>query len=500
MKNCSLSSVYRNEPRRPCWKFAQPANVNRANHLRIMALAFVVGCIFPSSISAQVTWTSRNSGTPKSLGGVASGNGVFVAVGASLTALTSTDGVNWTPQFVPTIGTVSPSGTTDLNAIAFGKGSFIAVSPYGSNINNFTWNSPDGVNWKVVNGGNGTHSTYNYKAVGFGNGHFVEVGGGDFEFLITCSGGVGTEYSSGHSIDGGFTWGSGCFRTPTIFNGVAFGNGVWVRVAPNGVIESSPEVPNPTAPSNFYLTWFPSNSGTAELLSAVTFGVGQFVVVGSSGTIRTSLDGLNWTTQSSGTTNLLSGVGFGNGEFVAVGSGGIILTSSDGSNWTKRTSGTSNFLRAATYGNGQYVVVGDNGTILTAPAIASPPVTNGKLQNISTRGLVGTGDNALIGGFIVSGDAAKVIVRAIGPSLSGIVPGVLQDTLLELHDGSGSLILANDDWRTTQEQQIIDTTVPPKDDRESAIVATLNPGNYTAIVRGKGNTTGVALVEVYGLQ
>jgi hypothetical protein len=92
-------------------------------------------------------------------------------------------------------------------------------------------------------------------------------------------------------------------------------------------------------------------------------------------------------------------------------------------------------------------------------------------------------------------------VRAIGPELTQAgVPGALQDTMLELHDGSGSTIFSNDDWRSNQEQLIIDTTVPPKDNRESAIVATLNPGNYTAIVRGKGGTTGVALVEVYGLQ
>ena len=123
-----------------------------------------------------------------------------------------------------------------------------------------------------------------------------------------------------------------------------------------------------------------------------------------------------------------------------------------------------------------------------------------QLAQISTRGKVLTDDNVMIGGFIVSGNATKVIMRAIGPSLNGIVPGALQDTVLELRDGSGSLINSNDDWRTTQEQQIIDTTVPPMDNRESAIVATLNPGNYTGIVRGKNNTTGVALVEVYGLQ
>ena len=127
--------------------------------------------------------------------------------------------------------------------------------------------------------------------------------------------------------------------------------------------------------------------------------------------------------------------------------------------------------------------------------------SNAKLAQISTRGTVLGGDNVMIGGFIITQVATKVIVRAIGPSLSAFgVGNALQDPTLELHDGSGATIMSNDDWRTTQEQQIIDTTVPPKDDRESAIVATLSPGAYTAIVRGKGDKTGVALVEVYGLQ
>lgn len=127
--------------------------------------------------------------------------------------------------------------------------------------------------------------------------------------------------------------------------------------------------------------------------------------------------------------------------------------------------------------------------------------SNAKLAQISTRGTVLTGDNVMIGGFIIKQEATKVIVRAIGPSLSAFgVDNALQDPTLELHDGSGATIMSNDDWRTTQEQQIIDTTVPPKDDRESAIVQTLSPGAYTAIVRGKGDKTGVALVEVYGLQ
>ena len=121
-----------------------------------------------------------------------------------------------------------------------------------------------------------------------------------------------------------------------------------------------------------------------------------------------------------------------------------------------------------------------------------------KLANISTRGLVQTGNDVMIGGFIVVGpDSQRVIVRAIGPSLP--VPGALADPALELHDGNGALLQSNDNWRSDQEAEIIATTIPPSNDFESAIVRTLVPGNYTAIVRGVNSTTGIALVEAYGL-
>jgi hypothetical protein len=121
-----------------------------------------------------------------------------------------------------------------------------------------------------------------------------------------------------------------------------------------------------------------------------------------------------------------------------------------------------------------------------------------QLANISTRGQVQTGDNVMIGGFIVGGgEPAKVLIRAIGPSLP--VKGKLQDTILELHDSNGST-RTNDDWRATQEAEIIATTIPPADNRESAMIATLPAGNYTAVVRGKNDTTGVGLVEAYNVQ
>ena len=122
-----------------------------------------------------------------------------------------------------------------------------------------------------------------------------------------------------------------------------------------------------------------------------------------------------------------------------------------------------------------------------------------------------TGDDVMIGGFIVQGTQPKtVIVRAIGPELSQYgVPNAMADPTLELHNGNGALIASNANWQTTiiggiitsdQVSNIQNGGHAPGDPRESAIIANLQPGNYTAIVRGVNNTTGVALVEVYDLQ
>jgi hypothetical protein len=127
---------------------------------------------------------------------------------------------------------------------------------------------------------------------------------------------------------------------------------------------------------------------------------------------------------------------------------------------------------------------------------------NSLLANISTRGRVTTADNVMIGGFIVGGaDPTKVLIRAIGPSLAAQnIALPLSDPLLELHDGTGTLVSTNDNWRSNQQADIVATGTAPTDDRESALVATLQPGSYTAIVRGQNFTTGVALVEIYNLE
>jgi hypothetical protein len=132
------------------------------------------------------------------------------------------------------------------------------------------------------------------------------------------------------------------------------------------------------------------------------------------------------------------------------------------------------------------------------------------LANIATRGFVQTGDNAMIGGFLVVTQPTRVIIRAIGPSLTQFgVPDALANPQLELHDATTSTIARNDDWQTTQIFGIItsdqvaeiqNSQLAPTNPAESAIIATLQPGSYTAIVRGVNNATGNALVEVYALQ
>jgi hypothetical protein len=163
-------------------------------------------------------------------------------------------------------------------------------------------------------------------------------------------------------------------------------------------------------------------------------------------------------------------------------------------------------------GNYTAVVRGVSNTtgVALVEAYDLSPDTTSVLGNISTRSLVQTGENVMIGGFIVQGTATKrVIIRAIGPELTqhGITD-VLANPTLELHNAAGALIGSNDNWQTTilggiitnnQVSDIQNSGHAPTAASESAIIANLAPGNYTAIVRGVGNTTGVALVEVYDL-
>jgi hypothetical protein len=195
------------------------------------------------------------------------------------------------------------------------------------------------------------------------------------------------------------------------------------------------------------------------------------------------------------------------------GTGAIIATNdnwqdSDASNITASGKAPANNLESAiiaTLSPGNYtaIVRGKNSTtgVALVEVYELDSSYDTRLANISTRALVQTGDNVLIGGLIIDGTAAKkVIVRAVGPTLANYgVSGAMQDPVLELHDGTGAIIATNDNWQDSDSTNISATGKAPSDGRESSILTTLNPGSYTAIVRGKNGGTGVALVEVYDL-
>lgn len=150
---------------------------------------------------------------------------------------------------------------------------------------------------------------------------------------------------------------------------------------------------------------------------------------------------------------------------------------------------------------GEVLIVGGqgtDGTVLASAEFVGGSTRPPDLLNISTRMNVLAGDNAMIGGTIVTGSQGKaVIVRGVGPSLG--IPGALADPVVEIHGSSGELLASNDNWREGFYAAQVANTLPPANDLESALWAVLAPGAYTFVLRGKGDTTGIALFEAYDL-
>jgi hypothetical protein len=123
------------------------------------------------------------------------------------------------------------------------------------------------------------------------------------------------------------------------------------------------------------------------------------------------------------------------------------------------------------------------------------------LANISTRGSVDSGDNVMIGGFIIGGGGiSQIVVRGLGPSLSTNVTGALADPVIQVVDGNGDTIDANDNWGDDPNSQTIsDLGLAPSDPNESALYEVLEPGNYTVLLSGSGGTSGIGLVESYNV-
>ena len=151
------------------------------------------------------------------------------------------------------------------------------------------------------------------------------------------------------------------------------------------------------------------------------------------------------------------------------------------------------------------VVSGENNSVGTGliEVYDLDQAADSKLANISTRGLVLSEQNVMIGGFIIGGatDNTRVLIRGLGPSLvQAGIGNALPNPVLELHDGNGALLRSNDNWRDTQEAEIQNSGVAPSGEFEAAMIQTLPPGAYTAVVAGKDNSTGVGLIEVFNLE
>jgi plastocyanin len=165
----------------------------------------------------------------------------------------------------------------------------------------------------------------------------------------------------------------------------------------------------------------------------------------------------------------------------------------------------SAILQVLQPGNYTAVLAGKNGTTgvgLVEVNDISPGVS-AELTNVSTRGFVGTGQEVMIGGFITSGgnSATQVVVRGLGLTLTHLgVSGALADPVVTLVDGNGNVVQNNNDWKNTQQAAIEATGLAPPNDLEAAILATVAPGHYTAILSGNGGGTGIGLVEVYKLR
>ena len=267
---------------------------------------------------------------------------------------------------------------------------------------------------------------------------------------------------------------------------------------------SSTPTPTPSPSEQLLNISTRANVGTADQIA-----IGGFIIVGSDSK-KVLLRGIGPSLSSDGLTGLLA-----DPTLQLVDQSGSTIASND--NWKDMQevdieatgaapTNDSESAIIATLAPGAYTVFlqgSNNTTGIGLVEIYDLDVTAmSTLANISTRGLVGTADDVLIGGTIVGGSngggPSQMVMRALGPSLPGVSDPLLDPTL-ELYDSNGTSLAFDDNWKDTQQIEIEATGLAPTDGRESAIEMALSAGNYTVIVQGKSEATGVALVEIYNL-
>ena len=312
-------------------------------------------------------WASGSGADARNWFGVASGNGVFVAVGNGSVgnrAMSSSDGKTWTLR--------PSSADNSWSAVAYGNGVFVAVASTGSNRSMFSTNN--GQNWtgraSVAN---------NWMSVAFGGGVFVAV----------ANTGIGNRAK--RSTNNGSTW-TTVTTVDNLWTSVTYGNNLFVAVSTDG--GSTQVMTSPTGE-----TWTLQTSAAANSWDSVTFGNGLFVAVSADGVgnqVMTSLNGETWTSRTTPASYPWTSVTYGNGLFVAVASSGDVMTSPDGITWTVGASASANSWNGVVYGNGLFVAVSSTGVgramYANAPNLADLDV----LDSVSVAGAFTVGGSLVV--------------------------------------------------------------------------------------------------------
>lgn len=508
------------------WTRQTTSNGNWANGVAYGAGRYVVvadqGVIMTSTDGVAWTGSTTASGTTQNIRNVIFGDGRFVAVTYNGGIITSTNGTTWT---------AATSGvTTNLHFVSFFQGIFVAVGDSGvilTSTNGTTWTpAPSGTtqalrgigtdgNTLYIVGGNRTilastdARTWMPRTV-------PTLNNSNYRGITRANGGwfvVGDQGVALFSVDG-ITW---SFLPAQAYNETLFGvasNGIsTVVVGTGGSILSAG---NPTAiPSRLINvatrglvqpggTLTPGfvlrGSGTKQVLvraigpTLSTFGLNAL------GDLR--LDLVNQQTRATDASNDdWGGSGALANMFASLGAFPLATASGDAAVQARLPVNQGGYsVRIAPSG------AGTSGVALAEVYDADNDDAPARLINVSTLGFVGTGENVLTPGFVIRGNVPKlVLIRAVGPGLAPLgVTGVLNDPQFSIFPAGGSTpIVSNNDWGGTASLKAAFTAAAafsiPDNSRDAAVVVTLPPGGYTMVTSGVGNTTGVALVEIYDL-
>ena len=347
--------------------------------------------------SDGVTWTSRTSGTTKTLTTVSFTNSIFTTVGESGTILTSSDGSTWISK---------TSGTSNwLIGATYGNGVYVVTGRNGTILT-----SSDGVTWTSTTSG----TTVNLSEVIYANNLFVALG--DSGTILTSSDGV--------------TWTSTTSGTTQNLSEIIYANNNFVIVGSGGTILTSSDG----------VTWTSRTSGTTNWLSGAAYGNNIYVITGNSGTILTSSDGATWTKRTSGSSVMLSGVTYGKNIFVASGYSGTILTSSDGVTWTSTTSGATVDISEVSFGN---CISSDNRLLVLTRDSQSLDSEETKITDFLTQNgySYDTADATDISNGSVSASSYKVIYFRTGSEPTGYNSTSVISAIQSAVEGGSSLIV-----------------------------------------------------------